>query len=70
MLNVLNVGVYVIILNWFFKQVIVDAVLYRFVVCLQMIFTRYDVDQSGTIRSFEMRSAVQDAGEAVVIIIK
>ncbi|KAG5276848.1 hypothetical protein AALO_G00110490 [Alosa alosa] len=28
----------------------------------RMIFTRYDVDQSGTISSFEMRNAVQDAG--------
>ncbi|KAL2082678.1 hypothetical protein ACEWY4_022496 [Coilia grayii] len=28
----------------------------------QMIFTRYDVDKSGTMKSFEMRSAVQDAG--------
>ncbi|XP_062406279.1 calpain-3-like [Sardina pilchardus] len=28
----------------------------------RMIFTRYDVDQSDTIRSFEMRNAVQDAG--------
>ena len=30
---------------------------------LQMIFTRYDVDKSGTMKSFEMRSAVQDAGQ-------
>ncbi|XP_063079894.1 calpain-3-like [Engraulis encrasicolus] len=28
----------------------------------QMIFKRYDLDKSGTIRSYEMRSAVQDAG--------
>lgn len=70
-LSVQNVGVYctiLVFLHWFFKQVTVHAELLDsdFLFALQMIFTRYDVDQSGTIRSFEMRNAVQDAGEAIV----
>lgn len=34
--------------------------------CMQVIFTRYDKDKSSTISSFEMRSAVTDAGPALV----
>ena len=32
--------------------------------CCQKIFKHYDTDQSGTINSYEMRNAVNDAGEA------
>lgn len=31
---------------------------------IQVIFKRYDVDNSGTIKSFDMRNAVEDAGQA------
>lgn len=30
--------------------------------CCQKIFKHYDTDQSGTINSYEMRNAVNDAG--------
>ena len=33
------------------------------VVVLQVIFKRYDSDSSGTIKSNEMRNAVEDAGQ-------